>query len=285
MNPYRIDGPAVISFSGGRTSAYMLRKILDAHDGRLPEDVVVQFANTGKEREETLVFVHECGERWGVPIVWLEYFVTGHPKSPRDLASAESFRVVSFETAARGGEPFEAAIRLRGYLPGAGLRYCTELLKLRTQARHAQSLGWTEWTRIVGLRADEQRRVSKARNRGHDHGDTLCPLATTHVTEADVLAFWREQLFDLGLKSYEGNCDVCYLKAFSKRVQLARDNPSMFDWWIEQERWAESIGAKSDRFAPNEPSYSATRAFARDQIRLPIVANDDGDALPCACTD
>lgn len=51
------------------------------------------------------------------------------------------------------------------------------------------------------------------------------------------------------------------------------------------ERWAESIGAKSDRFAPNEPSYSATRAFARDQIRLPIVANDDGDALPCACTD
>lgn len=284
MNPYRIDGPAVISFSGGRTSAYMLRKILDAHGGTLPDDVVVTFANTGKEREETLVFVRECGERWGVPIVWLEYIVTGEPESPRDLASAESFRVVSFETASRNGEPFEAAIRLRGYLPGAGLRYCTELLKLRTQARHALSLGWSEWTRIVGLRADEWHRVVKARDRGHQHGETECPLATARVTEADVLAFWDAQPFDLGLKNYEGNCDVCFLKSLPKRVQLARDNPEQFDWWIEQELWAQNAGATSSRFAPNEPSYSAIRAFAHNQIRLPIVA-DNKDSLPCACTD
>lgn len=60
MNPYFITGPALISFSGGRTSGYMLRHILDAHDGTLPDDVVVTFANTGKEREETLRFVHDC---------------------------------------------------------------------------------------------------------------------------------------------------------------------------------------------------------------------------------
>ena len=33
MNPYLIEGPAVISFSGGRTSGYMLKHILDAHGG------------------------------------------------------------------------------------------------------------------------------------------------------------------------------------------------------------------------------------------------------------
>jgi 3'-phosphoadenosine 5'-phosphosulfate sulfotransferase (PAPS reductase)/FAD synthetase len=63
-----IDGPALISFSGGRTSGYMLWHILDAYDGKLPDDVHVCFANTGKEREETLRFVHECGSRWGVSL-------------------------------------------------------------------------------------------------------------------------------------------------------------------------------------------------------------------------
>lgn len=54
-NPYLIEGPALISFSGGRTSAYMLHQIIQAHGGTLPDDVVVAFANTGKEREVTLL--------------------------------------------------------------------------------------------------------------------------------------------------------------------------------------------------------------------------------------
>ena len=32
-NPYRAPRPAVVSSSGGRTSAYMLRHIVDAHAG------------------------------------------------------------------------------------------------------------------------------------------------------------------------------------------------------------------------------------------------------------
>ena len=72
MNPYVINEPAVISFSGGRTYAYMLYKILEAHGGTLPDHVKVCFANTGKEMPETLDFVRDCGEQWGVDIVWLE---------------------------------------------------------------------------------------------------------------------------------------------------------------------------------------------------------------------
>ena len=57
MNPYYIDhfeNGAVISFSGGRSSAYMLYKILEAHDFKLPEYIKVIFANTGKEMPQTL---------------------------------------------------------------------------------------------------------------------------------------------------------------------------------------------------------------------------------------
>ena len=59
MNPYKIHGPAIISFSGGRTSGFMLRKILDAHDGKLPEDVIVCFQNTGLEHPLTYEIVKE----------------------------------------------------------------------------------------------------------------------------------------------------------------------------------------------------------------------------------
>lgn len=69
MRSYVVDGPAVVSFSGGRTSALMLRKILDVGLG---EDVHVLFANTGKERAETLEFVAECARRWRVDVHWLE---------------------------------------------------------------------------------------------------------------------------------------------------------------------------------------------------------------------
>jgi len=36
-NPYRITEPSIISFSGGRTSGYMLKKILNAFGGKLPK--------------------------------------------------------------------------------------------------------------------------------------------------------------------------------------------------------------------------------------------------------
>ncbi len=51
---FKLTGPALISFSGGRTSAFMLRRILDAGGGTLFPDVKVAFFNTGKERPETL---------------------------------------------------------------------------------------------------------------------------------------------------------------------------------------------------------------------------------------
>ena len=64
-NPYRVPRPAVINFSGGRTSAYMLRSIVDAYGGSLPPGIAVIFANTGLERPETLEFVDTCARQLG----------------------------------------------------------------------------------------------------------------------------------------------------------------------------------------------------------------------------
>ena len=64
MNPYKIPTPAIISFSGGRTSGFMLWNIINAYGGKLPDDVFVCFANTGREIEHTLEFVNECEKHY-----------------------------------------------------------------------------------------------------------------------------------------------------------------------------------------------------------------------------
>lgn len=124
-DPFKTMGRTCISFSGGRTSAYMLWRVLQSNGGKLPEDCIVCFANTGKEREETLRFVRDCAANWNVPIIWLEY---------RD--DEQGYAVVDFDTASRNGEPFEAIIRKRQYLPNPVTRFCTVELKIRTMHKY-----------------------------------------------------------------------------------------------------------------------------------------------------
>ena len=61
-----------ISFSGGRTSAYLLYQ-LKKNNPKFLDNSKVIFTNTGKEMEQTLDFVQECSERWNINVVWLEY--------------------------------------------------------------------------------------------------------------------------------------------------------------------------------------------------------------------
>ena len=130
MNPYLIKEPTIISFSGGRTSGYMLWKVLQAHGGKLPAEAKVCFANTGKEDELTLKFVNDCATNWNVDIIWLEF---------RD--NEQKFEVVTYENASRNGEPFEALIRKRKFLPNPTARFCTVELKVRTIHRYLKSIG------------------------------------------------------------------------------------------------------------------------------------------------
>jgi len=230
------NGNVQIAFSGGRTSAYMLHEILKANGG-LPERVQVLFQNTGREMPQTLDFVQEVGDRWNVPIVWLEY-----------LPEAPHFEIVSHNSASRNGEPFERLIRRRKYLPNQQARFCTIELKIRTAKRYLMSLGWKEWTNAIGIRADEQRRVRPEDDKGKDRWFTWQPLNHAGVTKRDVAKFWSQQGFDLRLPNVKGNaalgnCDGCFLKSEATLAMLARDYPDRHKWWDDMERLASSLSA------------------------------------------
>jgi 3'-phosphoadenosine 5'-phosphosulfate sulfotransferase (PAPS reductase)/FAD synthetase len=242
-----------VSFSGGRTSAYMLWRILQAHGGELPADVVAVFSNTGKEMPQTLDFVRDCAERWGVPVAWLEYVDHDDTK--------QRWRQVSYETASRHGEPFTAMIKRKGYLPNPVARFCTIELKIRTMRWFAGSMGWDNWSNVVGLRADEPARVAKARVK-RDAWDNIMPLAQAGITKIEVTEFWSRQNFDLALPNIGGrtplgNCDMCFLKSAATISAIMREMPEKAAWWIGEEAQARASKPSGARFRQNRPSYAA----------------------------
>lgn len=310
-DPFILPPQSVLSVSGGRTSVYMLWRVLRANGGKLPPDVVPIFCNTGKEREETLRFVRECSERWGVPVRWLEY---------RHEPGRHYYEEVTFDTASRKGEPLLHAIRARGYLPNPVARICTVECKIRTSWRFAvRGLGWGKYLNAVGLRADEPERVAKLlakprtitveptlfgdvrrvrRNRNVSTGETpTCPLAAAGVTNADVLAFWAAQSFDLRLpvdpatgRTLGGNCDLCFLKGAASLVELIRERPESADWWVQAETMIRS-GGREVTFRSDRPSYGELKRIALGMVDEPgwLWADRGGMACggveECNCTD
>ena len=279
-NPYRVPDRSpwwhVVNVSGGRSSAYMLAQILMAHGGRLPARVEAVFANTGKERAETLDFVEAMSARWDVPVTWLEF---GYEA---DGANGTKYRavVVDRATASVAGEPFAALLGMGRFLPSVTERICTHELKVSTIDRYLwQRHGLTrrQTRKLIGFRFDEPARWRPAVYQACEVG---YPMVEAGVTAGDVAAFWQSQPFDLGIDSARGNCDLCYLKARPNLLATIRDEPSRADWWIDMERRRGRTFRIGESFAELRDA-----ALAPDDTGEIGGDVDGGEALPCFCTD
>lgn len=281
MNPYLITEPTCISFSGGRTSAYMLYQVLQAHGGKMPDDGIVCFANTGKEEENTLKFVNDCSVNWGVKIHWIEYQDHEDPTF--------RYKEVTYETAARNGEPFEAIIRKRQYLPNPVTRFCTSELKIRTMACFLKHSGLfddctkseLEGASWIGLRYDEDRRATKIKDKRR------IPLFTAGVTVQHISDFWDEQPFNLELPTYKGrtlagNCDLCFLKPLNQVATLIAENPGRATWWVKMEALALASKPSGATFRKDRPNYASMVKFAADQK---TIFDPDEEGIACFCGD
>lgn len=107
-----------ISFSGGRSSAVMLKRCLDLYDET--HEISIVFANTGCEHEETLRFVDAVNRNFADGrVVWVE-------AEFHELGKGPTAKIVDFESASRNGEPFEAAIAKHGIFCTTHFKYCEQ---------------------------------------------------------------------------------------------------------------------------------------------------------------
>ena len=139
----------------------------------------------------------------------------------------------------------------------------------------SKSLGHEEVETMVGVRADEQRRLPKLRARG-----LRVPLADAGISQEDVQQFWRNNPFDLRLEFRDGvtalgNCDLCFLKGPHQIIGLIKNDPDSATWWASMEG---KIGAT---FRSDRPTYAEMQKF---MDRQGDMFNTEG-GISCFCGD
>lgn len=229
----------LISWSGGETSAYMARRLLMT-DANLYDQVIVAYANTGEENEETLEFITRCDVEFGFNTVWLEAIV-----SPVNGEGTRA-KVVDFKSASRNGEPFEAVIAKYG-IPNVQNPHCSRELKRKVILAYARSLSWTEYDTAIGIRADEFDRMSTDAIKDR----IIYPLVNWEIDKPFINRYWRDQPFRLQLKGYEGNCKWCWKKSLRKLGTIAQQTPEAFEFPARMEEKYEQFIPPSRLIDPN----------------------------------
>lgn len=248
-----------ISFSGGRTSAYMTKKLLDDYSDEF--DFIVTFANTGREHPKTLDFINNCDKIFNFNTVWLEAVVN---KGRKGI----THKIVSYETASRNGQPFEDVIEKYG-VPNTAYPGCTRDLKLGPMRSYLKSLGINHKAipTAIGIREDEQRRVSKQA----EVNNIVYPLIDWFPTDkGEIIDWWKDQSFDLEIEEFEGNCLGCYKKSFKKHFLQIDKDASIYDWTDMMEkrysRVKTSEGTRRVFFRGNRSTSQLFEMYANTNI-------------------
>lgn len=221
----------LVSFSGGRTSAFMAGWCKEHLSDKY--DILNVFANTGAENLDTLRFANAVDKHFGLDLVWVEAVVHPGRKSC-------THKVVTYQTASTKGEPFEAVCAKYG-LPNKSFPHCNRELKLNPIHSYVQSFGWEKgsYETAIGIRTDERRRVSK----NADDQNLIYPLVNMFPTDKeDVLTYFEDYEWDLKISEHQGNCTDCFKKSDVKLFALYKEDPANFDFPIKLDDLYKNVG-------------------------------------------
>jgi len=214
------DKVLISNFSGGRTSGYLTHRLLQQKDQW--KEIIVIFANTGCEHEKTLEFIKNCDDRFNFQTHWIEADINIHK------GKGTKAKIVDFKTASRDGKPFESYIS-KYSIPCTISPSCSRELKeypIKSYIRDNLGLKKQDYVHAIGIRSDEQKRVSKS---AAEH-NLIYPLLNWNIDKDDVLDWWESQNFDLEIPEHLGNCVWCWKKSFKKLMTIMVEEPESFDF-------------------------------------------------------
>ena len=183
--------------------------------------------------------------------------------------------------------------------------------------------GGIEYVAFIGLRGDEQLRVTRVETRssnphanvGYEGEQVYMPLATMNIGKDNVNSFWDQQDWDLDLPrdGSLSNCVYCFLKGVNNLAKIhttmeAQKNtekegfgsiigtPSDISWWANKEReYGRDLETENrERTSPDSPDFigffGATSGFSYDFLAANANNNDalehfTSTILPCDCTE
>lgn len=156
----------VVSFSGGRTSAYLCHLMIEEYG---IENVEIVYMDTGFEHPRTYDFIRNCNKRFESQVT----FLRGDFSLPH--GAGVGYNVVTVDDIGCDGKPFAEMMSKYG-APYIGGMFCTDRMKLRPFKKYCDDkYGKGNYETWLGIRADEPARFLSAEvvklMSGHD-GDT-----------------------------------------------------------------------------------------------------------------
>lgn len=251
----------VVSFSGGRTSAYLVHLM---EQKRINEglDVAYIFMDTGAEHPETYKFVKNIVERWNIPLICLRAVVH------HGIRKRCSYEQVSIDDCGYDLKPFAEVIKKYG-VPKNHLPHCTLHLKTEPFWDYCKEHYGKEYVTWLGIRADEPRRLK-------DKEGFRYLAEISDFDKDDVLEWWANQDFDLGFdinSGWLGNCIFCHKKSNPKLAVAAIDEPEKLEQW---KNMIASDSAKQLGSTPKEQMYRSYRTI--DDI-IAMYPNDRDEII------
>jgi len=207
----------VVSFSGGRTSAYLVWLIVInlALKGVSIKDIIVIFMDTGAEHPKTYEFIRSVVKYWGIDLVCLK------PVTTFEVGKGNTYKVVPLGAIGEDLEPWIDMLKKYGtpYNPGGG--FCTDRMKTTPYIRYCNDMfGKNNYTTWLGIRVDEPKRLKE--KEGFEYLASI-----SDFEKDDILAWWKTQPFDLEIDEHLGNCVFCIKKGTNKVALAAKDEPRL----------------------------------------------------------
>lgn len=204
----------VVSFSGGRTSAYLVWRM---EERRKIEglDVSYVFMDTGAEHPKTYEFVRNVARHFAIDLICLKASINP------ELGRPGSYTRISADDIGKSASPWRDMLSKYGTPYNPGGAFCTDRLKLVPYTKYCNAKygkgGYITW---LGMRADEPKRLIE-----RDNVKYLAEISD--FDKDDIIEWWGGQPFDLDIPEHLGNCVFCIKKGVNKVALAAKDEPEM----------------------------------------------------------
>lgn len=204
----------VISFSGGRSSAYLVYLF------RNYKNKEFIFMDTGAEHPKTYKFIRQIVRRWGIKLTCLRVVYN------KTLGKGNSYKIINYNKIRCDLEPWKGMVRKYG-CPSVVAPYCTSRMKIEIHNKYCNDkYGKDKYITWIGIRADEPRRLKDNPGIGY--------LANmSDFDKEDILDWWEEQPFNLEIPEYLGNCVFCIKKSLNKIALAAKTEPKLAKQFIK----------------------------------------------------
>lgn len=262
--------PQVVSFSGGRTSAYLV--YLMEQRRKAGEDIHYVYMDTGAEHPKTYEFIRNIVKQWNIDLHCLR--VIPDP----GMGKASSYEELSVDDIGPDLIPWKRMLNKYGH-PYVGGAFCTDRMKSVPFTKYCQErFGKGNYHTWLGIRADESNRLGDAPGFSY-----LADISD--FEKQDVLDWWEEQPFDLGIQEHLGNCVFCIKKSMQKVALATMDEPELATQFVDVLEKEIHTGREPVMYRGNNTLKSLIALFSdvsRDELASRMTSMRQYDTGSCS---